>query len=85
MCFLVWDEKDVYIGAIVQAHTNLTEIKESVQLFLRVDVPLDRIVLGLGFYGRSFELSDPSCNTPGCPFSGPAPAGREWISDLPVT
>ncbi|KAJ3559303.1 hypothetical protein NM688_g429 [Phlebia brevispora] len=71
----VWDAKDVYIGAIVQAHTNLTEIKESVQLFLRVEVPLDRVVLGLGFYGRSFELSDPTCTTPGCPFSGPAPAG----------
>ncbi|CCM00583.1 uncharacterized protein FIBRA_02619 [Fibroporia radiculosa] len=71
----VWDAKDVYIGAIVQAHTNLTEIEQSVQLFLRVDVPLDRVTLGLGFYGRSFQLSDPSCTTPGCPFSGPAPAG----------
>lgn len=73
----VWDSKDAYIGPIVQAHTNLTEIKESVQLFLRVDVPLDRVALGLGFYGRSFQLSDPTCTTPGCPFSGPAPAGRE--------
>ena len=73
----MWDEKDVYIGSFVQAHTNLTEIKESVQLFLRVDVPLDRVVLGLGFYGRSFELKDPSCNKIGCPFSGPAPAGRK--------
>ncbi|KAJ3559300.1 hypothetical protein NM688_g427 [Phlebia brevispora] len=71
----VWDAKDVYIGAIVQAHTNLTEIKESVQLFMRAEVPLERIVLGLGFYGRSFQLSDPTCTTPGCPFSGPAPAG----------
>ncbi|KAI0916647.1 hypothetical protein AcW1_010187 [Taiwanofungus camphoratus] len=71
----VWDSKDAYIGPIVQAHTNLTEIKESVQLFLRVDVPLDRVALGLGFYGRSFQLSDPTCTTPGCPFSGPAPAG----------
>lgn len=25
-------------------------------------------MLGLGFYGRSFTLADPSCNTPECPF-----------------
>lgn len=39
----VWDAKDVFIGNIVQAHTNLTEIKQSVQLLQRVQVPLDRI------------------------------------------
>lgn len=26
--------------------------------------------LGLAFYSRTFTLKDPSCNTPGCPFSG---------------
>jgi GH18 family chitinase len=72
----VCDAKDVFIGNIVQAHTNLTEIKDSISLFQRVGVPLDRIVLGLGFYGRSFELSNPSCAKPGCLFSGPAPGGR---------
>lgn len=25
--------------------------------------------MGFGFYGRSFTLQDPSCKTPGCPFS----------------
>ena len=72
----VWDAKDVFIGNIVQAHTNLTEIKQSIGLFQRVGVPLDRITLGLGFYGRSFQLSDSSCTKPGCPFNGPAPGGR---------
>ncbi|KAJ7220596.1 glycoside hydrolase superfamily [Mycena pura] len=71
----VWDAKDVYIGSVVQAHTNLTEIEQSIQLFQRVGVPLDKITLGIGFYGRSFELSDPTCTTPGCHFSGPAPGG----------
>ncbi|KAI0350483.1 hypothetical protein OH77DRAFT_1430947 [Trametes cingulata] len=77
----VWDAKDVFIGNIVQAHTNLTEIEQSVQLFQRVGVPLDRIVLGLGFYGRSFQLSDPSCSKPGCPFNGPAPGGPCTAAD----
>lgn len=25
--------------------------------------------MGLGFYGRSFTLADPSCTEPGCPFA----------------
>lgn len=31
--------------------------------------------MGFGFYGRSFQLSDPSCSTPGCAFSGGGDAG----------
>ncbi|VDC05350.1 unnamed protein product [Peniophora sp. CBMAI 1063] len=77
----VWDAKDIFIGNIVQAHTNLTEIKDAVTLFQRVGVPLDRIVLGLGYYGRSFQLSDPTCSKPGCSFAGPAPGGPCTASD----
>lgn len=32
-------------------------------------------MLGLGFYGRSFTLQNPSCSTPGCPFSGASKPG----------
>jgi GH18 family chitinase len=70
----VWDSNDP-IGSIVQAHTNLTEIQEAVELLWRVEVPPEKVVLGLGFYGRSFQLSNSDCSTPGCPFSGPADAG----------
>jgi GH18 family chitinase len=31
--------------------------------------------MGFGFYGRSFQLSDPSCSKPGCEFKGGAEAG----------
>jgi len=34
-----------------------------------------KVVLGLGFYGRSYELASPSCADPGCPFVGGAPGG----------
>lgn len=27
-----------------------------------------KVLLGLGFYGRSFTLKDTTCTTPGCPF-----------------
>lgn len=70
----VWDSTDP-IGSIVQAHTNLTEIKQSAELFWRVDIPPEKLVMGFGFYGRSFTLADKSCTTPGCPFQGASSPG----------
>ncbi|KAF5864014.1 hypothetical protein ETB97_008950 [Aspergillus alliaceus] len=57
----VWDQ-DNPIGSIVLAHINLTEIKQSAELLWRNDVPPGKVVLGLGFYGRSFQLKDRSYN-----------------------
>jgi chitinase len=62
-------------GAIVQGHTNLTEIKLAAELFWRAKIPAHRIALGFGFYGRAFTLANPNCTTPGCPFSGGAKPG----------
>ncbi|KAL7895963.1 glycoside hydrolase family 18 protein [Trichoderma sp. TUCIM 5745] len=70
----VWDGNNI-IGKQVLAHTNLTEIDLSLDLFWRVGVQPSKIVLGLGFYGRSFSLKDPRCWKPGCAFSGPGDAG----------
>ncbi|PWN48363.1 hypothetical protein IE53DRAFT_363961 [Violaceomyces palustris] len=64
-----WDASDPYIGPFVLAHTNLTEIQQTVDLFSRVGADLAKVVLGIGFYGRSFHLTDPSCSDPGCSFS----------------
>nr|KAI0406599.1 hypothetical protein F4802DRAFT_556676 [Xylaria palmicola] len=69
-----WDSTNP-IGAFVHAHTNLTEIKLAAELFWRVKIPTHKIALGFGFYGRAFTLQDPSCNKPGCPFSGGAKPG----------
>ncbi|KAJ7209087.1 putative class V chitinase [Mycena rebaudengoi] len=71
-----WDSTDPFIGAIVGAHTNLTEIDLALQLLWRNNIDPSKVVLGLGFYGRSFTLTNPSCTTAGCPFSGGAPAGE---------
>lgn len=70
-----WDS-DNPIGSHVLAHTNITEIDQALDLFWRNDVDPDKIVLGLGFYGRSFKLENPSCWKPGCRFSGPGDKGR---------
>ncbi|KAI4234841.1 MAG: hypothetical protein L6R40_006630 [Gallowayella cf. fulva] len=56
-------------------HTNLTEIDDGLSLLWRAGVSASNVVMGLGFYGRSFKLSSPSCNKPGCTFSSGASAG----------
>lgn len=64
-----WDSSDKYIGSYVYAHTNLTEIDQTMGLLWRNNIDPNKVTLGLGFYGRSFTLADPSCTAPGCPFS----------------
>lgn len=70
----VWDKTNP-IGSIINPHTNLTEIDEALKLLWRVGIEPEKIVLGLAFYGRSFQLADSSCTEPSCPFAGPAAKG----------
>ncbi|EFR03335.1 chitinase A1 [Nannizzia gypsea CBS 118893] len=63
-----WDRDNKYTGPYVLGHTNVTEIQDGLDLLRRVDVDLQKVNLGIGFYGRSFTLADPKCNTPGCIF-----------------
>lgn len=62
----------------IRPHTNLTEIKDGLSLLWRAGVRPENVVLGLGWYGRSFTLQDPSCNTPNgiCRFTGGASPGE---------
>lgn len=64
-----WDRLNP-IGAIIHGHNNLTEIKLAAELLWRVGVSPAKVVLGTGFYGRSFTLTDANCATPGCSFGG---------------
>nr|AIT18894.1 chitinase [Hirsutella thompsonii] len=71
-----WDGAIPSLGPRVQAHTNLTEIELAMELLWRNNINPERVTMGLGFYGRSFTLKDPSCTAPGCPFSGPGKPGE---------
>lgn len=71
----VWDKDSKFLGPNVNSHSNLTEIDISMNLFWRNNVPASKIAMGLGFYGRSFQLASPSCTKPGCLFTGPANKG----------
>ncbi|RHZ56167.1 glycoside hydrolase family 18 protein [Aspergillus thermomutatus] len=71
----VWDELNP-IGPIVYAHTNLTEIDLALDLFWRNNISPSKIILGLAFYGRTYELVTPLCATPGCEWRGPGSQGQ---------
>ncbi|RMZ82759.1 hypothetical protein DV738_g1689, partial [Chaetothyriales sp. CBS 135597] len=70
----VWDAKNP-IGSHIYGHTNMTEMNLAFDLFWRNDVPAKKLNMGLGFYGRAFQLEDPSCNKPGCNFKAGATKG----------
>lgn len=85
----VWDSTDVWIGAIVQAHTNLTEIDSAMQLLWRNGINPANVNMGLGFYGRSFTLANPTCTAAGCPFTsggnpGPCTQTAGVLSDSEI-
>ncbi|CAF2505200.1 unnamed protein product [Rotaria sp. Silwood2] len=70
-----WDSDIASLGPYVKSHTNIQEITEAFKLFLRDGVNTNKLVLGLGYYGRSFTLDDPSCKKVGCKFKGPGKPG----------
>ncbi|KAF2134779.1 glycoside hydrolase family 18 protein [Dothidotthia symphoricarpi CBS 119687] len=71
-----WDSSSPWLGPYVNAHTNLTEIDLALDLLWRNEIDPKKVVLGIGFYGRSFTLSDPSCKSAGCPFSSGGTPGK---------
>ncbi|OJZ81115.1 glycoside hydrolase family 18 protein [Aspergillus luchuensis CBS 106.47] len=70
----VWSSRDT-IGSIVQSHTYLMEIELAVDLFWRVNIPPEKIVMGFGFYGRSFTLAYKFCTNPVCLSKGASSPG----------
>ncbi|KAI5244028.1 glycoside hydrolase [Aureobasidium subglaciale] len=76
-----WDKASKFVGPYLAPHTNNTEIDLGLDLLWRAGVNAEKVVLGLGLYGRSFTLADPSCNVPNgvCQFADAAKPGP--ISD----
>ncbi|KAJ5117810.1 hypothetical protein N7448_011442 [Penicillium atrosanguineum] len=63
-----WDGSTKWTQSVVNPHTNLTEVSEGLDLLWRNKIDPSKVLLGLGFYGRSFTLDDPSCTSSGCAF-----------------
>lgn len=50
-----------WTGAYLDSHTNLTELKTTLDLLWRNDIDPEKVVLGMAFYGRAFTVADTSC------------------------
>lgn len=73
----VWDAQSKALGPYIAPHTNITEIDLALDLLWRAGVDSSKVVMGQGWYGRSFTLASPGCNTPNgvCQFTGGADPG----------
>ncbi|KAK4143425.1 glycoside hydrolase superfamily [Dichotomopilus funicola] len=71
-----WDSTVKAIGPYAFAHTNMTEIQQALELLWRNNINPGRVVLGLGFYGRSFTMKSPDCLHAGCEFTDGARGGE---------
>lgn len=49
----------------LNSHTNLSKIDVALDLLWRNDVDPNEDVLELPFYGRTFSITSPTCNTSG--------------------
>jgi GH18 family chitinase len=76
-----WDWANKWVGPTLNPHNNWTEVEGALTMIQRAGVPSNKILLGIGYYGRSFLLSTPFCDTPGvCTFQDPGPL-REDIDN----
>jgi chitinase len=71
-----WDMNSTWVGPFINPHTNLTEIKNAMDLLWRNDISPSKVVMGLAYYGRSFTLVDPACAEPGCTYRSGGNSGE---------
>ena len=60
----MWDFDNKWTGPYLKGHTDWTEIDMGLDLLWRNNIKPENVVLGFGFYGRSFTVADPSCTEP---------------------
>ncbi|EDW09710.2 uncharacterized protein Dmoj_GI18891 [Drosophila mojavensis] len=51
------------------------EVEKSIDYWLSQGAPAEKLILGIGFYGHSYQMADSSQNQPGAPCRGPGEAG----------
>ncbi|KAJ2254356.1 hypothetical protein GGI13_002204 [Coemansia sp. RSA 455] len=66
-----WDFGNKWTGEYLRSHVNWTETQSALAMITHAGVPSNKILLGLGAYGRSFKQVDPNCFGPDCKFTGP--------------
>ncbi|KAF0316872.1 glycosyl hydrolase family 18 [Colletotrichum asianum] len=62
--FGMWDQDNEWTGPYLRGHTDWDMIENGLDLPWRNGIQPENVVMGFGFYGRSFTMSDPSCFRP---------------------
>ena len=60
----MWDLDNEWTGLYLKGHTDWRKIEEGLELLWRNGVRPEKVVMGFGFYGRSFTMEDGSCHEP---------------------
>ncbi len=86
----LWDKGNIWLGPFLNAHTNLTEITQYLDLFWRNTIAPNKVNLGLAFYSRTFVASSRSCMEPACTFDavgdpGPCTNSLGTLSNAELT
>ncbi|RYC80920.1 hypothetical protein BFJ63_vAg16188 [Fusarium oxysporum f. sp. narcissi] len=71
-----WDQGKNYTQPFLNVHSNLTEIDLALDLLWRNNIQSDKVVLGMGFYGRAFSVQSGTCTKPGCLFKAAGKASN---------
>ncbi|OBT51727.1 hypothetical protein VE04_08607 [Pseudogymnoascus sp. 24MN13] len=72
-----WDYANKFVnedcenGNCLRSHTNSTETYYAISMITKAGVPLNKVVIGMARYGRSFEMAKAGCTGPQCLFTGP--------------
>lgn len=78
----VWNQNNE-LGTILRSHTDINFITKALDLCARDSVAAGKIILGIGYYGRSYTLASSSCTTiEVCDFSGPGNAGNGFHTEF---
>ncbi|RYP24055.1 hypothetical protein DL765_000783 [Monosporascus sp. GIB2] len=67
----MWDLDNQWTGPYLKGHTDWSKIEQGLDLLWRNGVKPENVVMGFGFYGRSFTMEDSNCIQPNgiCRFS----------------
>ncbi|RYP19213.1 hypothetical protein DL767_009698 [Monosporascus sp. MG133] len=60
----MWDYDNEWTGPYLKGHTDWSKIDQGLDLLWRNGISPDNVVMGFGFYGRSFTMKDTNCIQP---------------------
>lgn len=72
-----WDYNNTFVNegcalrSCLRSHVNFTETYYAVAMITKAGVALNKVLIGMARYSRSFEMAEAGCTGPECLFTGP--------------